>query len=203
MSSAFRRPPGHPGRVSNFEINGQRRFAIRIWLDRRSLAARNLTWPTSKGRSGATIWSCRRARSNRPRASSPSASTAGFRMSMPSGARGRHDSGYPIRLADVARVELGAEDDSSFVRSDGRPSSASRAPPVAATPSPSRTRSRPSSTPSRDPAGRDGDPGRLGRRHLHPRHHHRGADRARIAVVLVVLVIFVFHLSPGRRSCRR
>ena len=108
--------------VANVEINGQRRFAIRIWLDRRALAARDLTTADVEAalrRSNLELPAGEvesTARELTVRLDSRLRDVESFRRLVIATA-----GGYPIRLADVARVELGAEDDSTFVRSDGRP----------------------------------------------------------------------------------
>ncbi len=108
--------------VANVEINGQRRFAIRIWLDRRALAARNLTTADIEAairRNNLELPAGEVESTSREltvRLDSRLRDVDSFRRLVVATAEG-----YPIRLADVARVELGAEDDSTFVRSDGRP----------------------------------------------------------------------------------
>ncbi len=108
--------------VANVEINGQRRFAIRIWLDRRALAARNLTTSDIEAalrRNNLELPAGEVESTSREltvRLDSRLRDVESFRRLVVATA-----DGYPIRLADVARVELGAEDDSTFVRSDGRP----------------------------------------------------------------------------------
>ncbi len=108
--------------VANVEINGQRRFAIRIWLDRRALAARNLTTSDIEAalrRNNLELPAGEVESTSREltvRLDSRLRDVESFRRLVIATA-----DGYPIRLADVARVELGAEDESTFVRSDGRP----------------------------------------------------------------------------------
>ncbi len=107
--------------VANVEINGQRRFAIRIWLDRRAMAARNLTVADIEAalqRNNLELPAGEVESVTREltvRLDSRLSDVEAFRRIVIA-----TDDGYPIRLADVARVELGAEDDSTFVRSDGR-----------------------------------------------------------------------------------
>jgi multidrug efflux pump len=109
--------------VAQIEIFGQRRYAVRIWLDRRALAARNLTvddieaalrrnnveLPAGELRSTARQFTVR--------AQSRLATVEQFRQIVIE----RIDD-YPVRLADVARIERGVEDDQTVVRSDGRES---------------------------------------------------------------------------------
>ena len=107
--------------VANVEINGQRRFAIRIWLDRRAMAARNMTVADVEGAlrrnnlelPAGEVESLTRELS--VRLDSRLQDVEAFRRIVVA-----TDEGYPIRLGDVARVELGSEDDSTFVRSDGQ-----------------------------------------------------------------------------------
>ena len=107
--------------VANVEINGQRRFAIRIWLDRRAMAARNLTVADIEAalqRNNLELPAGEVESVTREltvRLDSRLSDVEAFRRIVVA-----TDNNYPIRLADVARVELGAEDDSTFVRSDGR-----------------------------------------------------------------------------------
>ena len=120
--------------VAQVEIFGERRFAIRIWLDRRAMAARNLTVDDIEaalrrnnvelpaGELESTIAPVHRARREPALAASSEFESIVIE---------RID-GYPIRLADVARVERGVEDDDTIVRSDGaRGGRARRAAPVA------------------------------------------------------------------------
>ena len=107
--------------VSQVEIFGERRYAIRVWLDRRAMAARQLTVDDVEealrrnnvelpaGELKSTM------RQFTVRAQSRLAGVEQFENIMIE----RID-GYPIRLADIARIERGVEDDESIVRSDGR-----------------------------------------------------------------------------------
>ena len=109
--------------VANVEINGQRRFAIRIWLDRRALAARNLTVADIEDaltRNNLELPAGQLESLTRElsvRLESRLQDVDAFRRIVV-----ETQDGFPIRLGDVARVELGSEDESSFVRSDGRAS---------------------------------------------------------------------------------
>jgi multidrug efflux pump len=107
--------------VAQVEIFGERRYAVRIWLDRRAMAARNLTvddveealrrnnveLPAGELKSTARQFTVR--------AQSRLAEVAQFE-----GIVLERIDGYPIRLADIARIEHGVEDDETIVRSDGR-----------------------------------------------------------------------------------
>jgi len=107
--------------VASIQINGERRAAIRIWLDRRALAARDIAVSdieTALQRNNVElpageVESVQRQLS--VRLDSRLASVEDFRNVVI-----RRDGEYPIRLGDVARVELGVEDDSTIVRSDGK-----------------------------------------------------------------------------------
>ena len=107
--------------VSQVEIYGQRRFAIRIWLDRRALAARNLTIDdveTALRSNNVELPAGELKSTSRQftvRAQSRLSQVAQFESIV----IGRID-GYPVRLAEVARVVRGVEDDDTIVRSDGR-----------------------------------------------------------------------------------
>ncbi|WP_294623353.1 efflux RND transporter permease subunit [uncultured Roseovarius sp.] len=107
--------------VANLRIYGDRAFAVRIWLDRRALAARKLTvsdvesallrnnveLPAGEVRS--------QDRQLSVRLNSRLQSVDDFR-----GVVLDRIAGYPVRLGDVARVEPGVADDSTIARSDGR-----------------------------------------------------------------------------------
>ena len=105
--------------VAAVDIFGQRRYAVRIWLDRQAMAARNLTvddveaalnrnnieLPAGQLRS--------RSRQFQLRTVSRLSSIEEFRSIVVS-----RLGDYPIRLQDIARVERGAEDDQTIVRSN-------------------------------------------------------------------------------------
>ena len=107
--------------VSRIAVYGKRSFAIRIWLDRRAMAARNLTVQDVEE-------ALRRNNVELPAGELESSMRqfsvrAQSRLSQPAQFEAivvdRID-GYPIRLGDIADIELGVEDDKSIVRSDGR-----------------------------------------------------------------------------------
>ncbi|MFU8834395.1 MAG: efflux RND transporter permease subunit [Roseovarius sp.] len=106
--------------VANVDIAGDRPFAVRIWLDRRALAARNLTVADVES-------ALRRANVELPagevesfnrqltvRLNSRLLSVEDFRDVVLD-----RVAGYPVRLGDVARVEPGVADDSTIVRTNG------------------------------------------------------------------------------------
>ncbi|MCB2054609.1 MAG: efflux RND transporter permease subunit [Geminicoccaceae bacterium] len=107
--------------VADVQVTGARSFAIRVWLDRRALAARGLTVQDVES-------ALRRNNVDLPTGELTSiarefAVRTDSRLSrVDQFARivlARVD-GHAVRLADVARVELGAEDEESVVRLDGR-----------------------------------------------------------------------------------
>ncbi|PKP85635.1 MAG: multidrug transporter AcrB [Alphaproteobacteria bacterium HGW-Alphaproteobacteria-2] len=107
--------------VARIDIYGERAFAVRIWLDRRALAARNLTVADVEGAlrrnnlelPAGEVISAERQLS--VRLNSRLASIEDFRDLVID-----RVAGYPVRLGDVARIAPGVEDDSVVVRSDGR-----------------------------------------------------------------------------------
>ena len=107
--------------IAQVRIFGERRYAIRVWLDRRAMAARNLTVDDVEQalrRNNVELPAGELKSTTRQftvRAQSRLASVEQFEHIMIE----RID-GYPIRLADIARIERGVEDDESIVRSHGR-----------------------------------------------------------------------------------
>ncbi len=109
-----------PG-VASVRIGGSRRYAMRIWLDRRSLAARGLTVQDVEDaiRSqnvelpSGRIESQQREFSVRTEAGLTSAEE--FRNIVV-----REVDDYLVRLGDVARVEIAAENDRTAVLANGR-----------------------------------------------------------------------------------
>ncbi|HSA83001.1 MAG TPA: efflux RND transporter permease subunit, partial [Geminicoccaceae bacterium] len=109
--------------VAQVEIFGERRYAIRIWLDRRAMAARNLTVDdieTALRRNNVELPAGELKSTTRQftvRTDSRLTQVEQFRNIVIE----RID-GYPVRLAYIARVERGVEDDDTLVRSDARES---------------------------------------------------------------------------------
>ncbi len=107
--------------VANVTIYGARPFAVRIWLDRRALAARNLTVAdveTALKRNNVELPAGEVKSVERQltvRLNSRLRSLDDFRDVVIDSV-----AGYPVRLGDVARVAAGVEDDSTIVRSDGK-----------------------------------------------------------------------------------
>jgi len=111
-----------PG-VATIRIGGERRYAMRVWLDRKALAARQLTVQDVED-------SLRQENIELPAGRIESLereftlrTDTGFRT--PDDFRqlvvGRGADGYLVRLGEVAAVEVAAEDLRSIARTDGRP----------------------------------------------------------------------------------
>lgn len=110
-----------PG-VASIRIGGERRYAMRVWLDRKSLAARQLTVQDVED-------SLRQENIELPAGRIESLereftlrTDTGFRT--PEDFRqlvvGRGADGYLVRLGEVASVEVAAEDLRSVARTDGK-----------------------------------------------------------------------------------
>lgn len=107
--------------VASVDIRGERRYAIRIWLDRRAMAARNLT--VSDVQSAI-------ARSNLELPAGDLKSSQRMleirldgRLSTPEDFQNivlREVDGYPVRLSDIAIIEKGVENDDLVVRANGQ-----------------------------------------------------------------------------------
>ena len=108
--------------VASVDLRGARRYAIRIWLDRRALAARNLTVADVEAAiqrnnielPGGELTSRQRLQNIRldGRLSTPEEFANIVIATV---------AGYPVRLGDVAVVERGVEDDEVIVRANGTP----------------------------------------------------------------------------------
>ena len=189
------------------EIFGERRYAIRVWLDRRAMAARQLTVDDVEaalrrnnvelpaGELKSTIAPVHRAR--------PTPGCAGVEQF--ENIMVERIDGYPIRLGDIARIERGVEDDNSIVRSDGREAVGlgvlrqSQANTIAVT---NRVRAQVELMQPTLPEGMEimisSDDAVFIKESIKEVVRALG-----IAVVLVVLVIFVFLPRRGRPRCRR
>ncbi|MFN0264358.1 efflux RND transporter permease subunit [Tepidamorphus sp. 3E244] len=106
--------------VANVRIYGERKPAIRIWLNRRAMAARNITVSDIEA-------ALRRANVELP-AGELESSTRLFTIRLDSRLRQieqfrqivlKRVSGFPVRLEAVADVRAGVQDDSTIVRSNG------------------------------------------------------------------------------------
>ncbi len=109
-----------PG-VAEVNINGERRWAMRIWLDRARLAAYNMT-PQD-------IENALRIQNIEIPAGRIESASREFTVLSETDLRSveqfenmilRQDSGYLVRLGDVARVELGAQDERRMARFNGK-----------------------------------------------------------------------------------
>ena len=107
--------------VASLRIYGERAFAVRIWLDRRALAARKLTV--------ADVESALRRNNVELPAGEVTSLNRQLTVRLNSRLQSIDDfrdvvldrvAGYPVRLGDVARIEPGVADDSTIARSDGR-----------------------------------------------------------------------------------
>jgi multidrug efflux pump len=109
--------------VASLNIYGDRSFAVRIWIDRRALAARKLTVADVERalvRNNVELPAGEVTSINRQltvRLNSRLKSVDDFRDVVLD-----RVAGYPVRLGDVARVEPGVADDTTIARSDGRDS---------------------------------------------------------------------------------
>ncbi len=107
--------------VADVRIGGERRYATRIWLDREAMAARQVTVTDIEQalRANNVELPAGRidsfSRNFTVRADSRLATVEEFER-MPI----RRDGDFQLRLGDVSRVALGVEDDTGFLRSDGR-----------------------------------------------------------------------------------
>ena len=107
--------------VASLRIYGERSFAVRIWLDRRSLAARKLTVEDVNRallRNNVELPAGEVTSLNRQltvRLNSRLQSIDDFRDVVLD-----RVAGYPVRLGDVARIEPGVADETTIARSDGR-----------------------------------------------------------------------------------
>lgn len=107
--------------VASVEFFGERPYAMRIWLDRRAMAARNLTVGDIQTAltannvelpAGDIVSSLRQFQ---VRTDTRLKSAEDFRNIVL-----REEGAFPIRLRDVADVHIGVENDNSNARSDGQ-----------------------------------------------------------------------------------
>lgn len=109
--------------VARVNIRGGRRYAIRVWIDRRALAARNLTVSdieTAIRRNNVELPAGEITSSQRVldiRLDSRLSTVEGFRNIVLDTV-----AGHPVRLGEVATVERGVENDKIIVRANGSPS---------------------------------------------------------------------------------
>lgn len=107
--------------VASVTINGERRYAMRIQLDPKALAARQLAVTD--------VTDALRANNVELPAGEVESTWRRFQLRADTRLRTAEEfsnvvlrvvDGAPVRLGDVARVEIGVEDDDATVRSDGR-----------------------------------------------------------------------------------
>lgn len=108
-----------PG-VASLRLYGERPFAVRVWLDKRALAARQLTV--------ADVEDALQRNNLELPAGEVESDTRQLTVRLNSRLRSIDDfrdvvidrvAGYPVRLGDVARVTLGVEDTSTIARNNG------------------------------------------------------------------------------------
>ena len=109
--------------VAQVRISGERLYAMRVWLDRQALAARQLTVQD--------VETALRAENVELPAGRIESLEREFTLRTDAGLRapedfralvvGRGADGYLVRLGEVAEVELGAEDLRTLARTNGRP----------------------------------------------------------------------------------
>jgi multidrug efflux pump len=148
--------------VASIRIGAQRRYAMRVWLDKRAMAARELTVQDIEDalrRQNVELPSGRIESLQREfgvRTESALKTPAEFRKIVVG-----EGEGYLVRLGEVARIELGAEDDRSELRANGRnaiglgivkQSKANRSTSPTISPCSSASRSTRSSSPCRSPS---------------------------------------------------
>ena len=107
--------------VARVRIGGGQRYAMRVWLDRAAMAARNLTV--------ADVENAMLSENLELPAGSIESHERQFTVRMKREFQtpedfeklvlGRGDDGYLVRLADIARVEKGTEEDRTFFRGNG------------------------------------------------------------------------------------
>ena len=108
--------------VARIQIGGSRDYAMRVWLDRRALAARGLT--------AGDIERALRAENVEAPAGTLESGAVSYTLRIDRPFRTAEDfaglviaegEGYLVRLADVARVERGTVDDRTMFRGNGEP----------------------------------------------------------------------------------
>ena len=108
--------------VARVQVGGARDYAMRVWIDRRALAARGLT--------ASDIERARRAENIEAPAGSLESGDVFYTMRIDRSFRTADDfsglviaqgEGYLVRLGDVARVERGTVDDRTIFRGNGQP----------------------------------------------------------------------------------
>ena len=119
LADRFSTVPG----VARVRISGERRYAMRIWLERESLAAHGLT--------AVDVEMALRTENVELPAGRLESSQREFTLHIDTGFRtpeefgrlvlGRGSDGQPVHLAEVASVRIGAENERNVARADGIP----------------------------------------------------------------------------------
>lgn len=118
-----------PG-VARVRVGGGSDYAMRVWLDRNALAARNLTVSDIEDAlraenvelpAGSIESADRQFIVRLPRSFASAEDFQRLALNSPRNASTNQESGYLVRLGDVARVEVGAVEDRSVFRSNGVP----------------------------------------------------------------------------------
>ncbi|WP_062357798.1 efflux RND transporter permease subunit [Pseudoxanthomonas mexicana] len=109
--------------VARVQLGGGQRYAMRIWLDRKAMAARGVTTND--------VETALRAQNVELPAGRIESQTRDFTLRVERGYQRpeqfaqlplrKGPNGYPVRLGDVAQVELGAEERRSYLRSNAVP----------------------------------------------------------------------------------
>ena len=109
--------------VARVQLGGAQRYAMRIWLDRAAMAARGVT--------ASDIEAALRTQNVELPAGRIESETRDFTLRVERGFQNAEQfariplrqgvDGYVVRIGDVARVELGAEERRSYLRSNGQP----------------------------------------------------------------------------------
>jgi multidrug efflux pump len=107
--------------VSRVRVGGGQRYAMRVWLDRSAMAARNLTV--------LEVEQALRAENVELPAGTIESATRSFTVRLERAFRSaadfssivikRGDDGYLVRLGDIGRVERGTQEDRTFFRGNG------------------------------------------------------------------------------------
>lgn len=109
--------------VARVRVGGSRNYALRVWIDRRKLASRNLTVTD--------IEAALRSENIEAPAGSLESNKRSYTLRIDRAFRSADDfanlviaegdDGYLVRLGDIARVERGAEEDRNMFRGNGVP----------------------------------------------------------------------------------
>lgn len=119
LTDRFSTVPG----VARVRISGERRYAMRIWLDRESLAAHGLTVGDVEQALRSENVELPAGRLESTQREFTLRTDTGFRTPREFGrlVLGRGSDGQPVHLSQVAEVRIGAENERNAARADGRP----------------------------------------------------------------------------------